>query len=419
MQQRKKAFKLLTICMMLMFSMLFTSVLAKAEQAKPELSVSEITIGIGTYGRGFIYNKTDDKYAISVKNPLEDAQYSFTSSNKDIVTVKKSGSKAYLTGVKKGTVYITCKQTLDGQTTTLGKCKVIVKNATLKPTKQVSGLVLGSGKFGSWVAEPLCYIENRIPDAKYTYTTNSKNFTLKDEKYNETQAGEGYFGFKQAYTAKKSGTYTVTVKETYKGKTKKIGTFKVIVHDLEIPENYPMEPNASIYYDDIIRYSRYDKEYFIEGDGFDARKKTSNSVVYIEENWYGAPRIYSLKDGTATLKIYEGTNESNKKYIGSCTIKVTSDYIAFSNKHYQSTVGYKNEIFFRTGSETTLDDIKITSSDESILTVKFSGEYKSFNIIPHKAGTVTITAKKGKEKISCTVTVYASAEARQKAMGYY
>ncbi len=243
---------------------------------------------------------------------------------------------------------------------------------------------------------------------------------MKDEKYNETQAGEGYFGFKQAYTAKKSGTYTVTVKETYKGKTKKIGTFKVIVHDLEIPENYPMEPNASIYYDDIIRYSRYDKEYFIEGDGFDARKKTSNSVVYIEENWYGAPCIYSLKDGTATLKIYEGTNESNKKYIGSCTIKVTSDYIAFSDKQYTAVVGVKrNDIYFRTGSKTNLNDIKITSSDESILTVKFSGENDCFNIITHKAGTVTISAKKGKEKISCTITVYASGEEFQKAMGYY
>lgn len=423
MLQRKKVFKLLTICMMFMFSMLFTSGLAKAEQAKPELSDSEITIGIGTYGSGsFYFHKTNDKYEISVNNPLEDAQYSFTSSNKDIVTVEKSGSKAYLTGIKKGTTYITCKQIFNGETTTVGKCKVMVNNSTLQlPNNQVDLLSIGSAKLGSWVQAPLCDIDYRIPDAKYTYTTTSKYFTMKDVKYNETNVGEGYFGFKQEYVAKKAGTYKVTVKETYKGKTRTVGSFKVTVHDLEIEKNYIMPLNTSVRCDYLIGYPKTGKSYYFEGDGFDANKKTSKSVVFIDNDQFGEPQLSALKDGTATIKIYEGTNKSNKKYVGSSTIIVKRDFIDFRlyDGEYETYIGHKYAtISLRTSPDVTLDDIKVTSSDKSILTVKYSKEENECILSPNKAGTVTLVVKKGKETISCTVTVYETEEAYKKATGY-
>lgn len=53
--------------------------------------------------------------------------YTFTSGNKKIVKVKKSGTKCYITGVKAGSTKITVKEKLNGKTKKVGTCKVIVK----------------------------------------------------------------------------------------------------------------------------------------------------------------------------------------------------------------------------------------------------------------------------------------------------
>lgn len=401
---------------MLMGVALPAGVTKKAQAAeKVQLSHTEITIGIGNYGgNAFYFHKTKDKYIITVDNPMKGASYTFTSSNKKVVIVKASGTKAYLTGINGGTATITCKQTLNGKTTTIGKCKIIVNKASIQEAAEANRLSMGTRSLGSWVQEPICYIRNRIPDAKYTYSTNSKNLTIKDTKYDETQAGEGCFGFKQTYTAKKAGTYTVTVNETYQKKTRKVGTFKVIIHDLEIRENIAISPKDTISFNSILSYKKNGMNYYFEGDKFDANIKNKNSIAYIADNEYGDPVIHGVKEGTAKFNIYEGTDKKSKKYVGSCTVRVSANYVSFNDSKISTYVGDESfYVYVSTDPETKLKDMTVTPSNKDVLSVGEGGSYMSglnWKIIPLKAGTTTLTAKKGKETTTCTVTVFATEE---------
>lgn len=409
--QKKKVISLFVALMMfvgLAFSTDISTATAQAAE-KAQLSDTEITIGIGNYGsNAFYFHKTEDRYIITVNNPIKSASYTFTTSNKKIVTVKTSGTKAYLTGIKAGTATITCKQTLNGDTTTIGKCKTIVNKATIREAAEASRLTLGTRSLGSWVQEPICYILNRIPDAKYTYRTNSKNLTIKDTKYDEIQAGEGCFGYKQTYTAKKAGTYTVTVNETYQKKTREVGTFKVIIHDLKVEENIAIAPKEAMAFNSILSYQKSGMNYYFEGDGFDANEK--KGIAYIAEDEYGEPAIYGIKEGTAKFNIYEGKEEKSKEYVGSCTVRVAADYVSFNDSNISTFVGDESfNVYVRTAPDTELEEMTVTSLDESILKVKSGSGYMfglKWEMKPLKAGTTTLTVKKGSETTTCTVTVY-------------
>lgn len=415
--RKKKIVSLLVIGMWLMMFILPVSISTNTAQAatKASLSESELTIGLGAYGSPmFIFNKTDDKYAITVNNPVKGAKYSFKSSSAKIVTVKAGKTKGYLTGVKSGSATITCNQTLNGKTTLVGKCKVTVEKATISPTYVAESLALGTASFGSWVAEPICNIYNRIPDAKYTYSTNSKDFTIKDTKYEETQAGEGYFGFKQTYTATKAGTYTVTVNETYNGVTRKLGTFKVAVHDLSIREDVSIAPGELIVISSLLSYSKKGINYYYEGDGFDVYKKSADSIAYIAEDKYEGLSIYGVKEGTAKINIYEGKNETSKVLVGSFTVQVSTEYITFKETNYTTYVGDPYcYIFVRSLAGTELDNITLTSSDEDVASVGQGGPFDElirWGITPLEEGTTTIHAEYGDKSASCTVKVYATWE---------
>lgn len=320
--QKKKVISVFIVFMLLMVSVFSVDISENVLKAatKTILSASEMAIGIGTYGgERSNFNKAKDKFVFNVKNPVKNAKYTFDSSNKKIVTVKNSGTKAYLTGIGYGTATITCKQILNGKTTTVGKSKVTVKKAYIREDGMKDYLHLGSGRLGSYVQEPLVEIYYRNPEAKYVYSSDSSDFTITEKKYTE-HLDAGDHDYAQEYTAKKAGSYTVTVKETYKNKTRKVGTFKVTVHNTEYVEalNIDLEFFGTV--SDIIKYEKSDMNYYIEGDGFDLNKKSEDSVIYLDSD--DRSIIWGYNEGTVKVKIYEGTNEANKKYITTCTITV-------------------------------------------------------------------------------------------------
>ena len=152
---------------------------------KATLSETKKTIGVGTYGEdNFYLHKAKTKYCVTVKNAQKGAAYAFVSSNKKVVTVKKSGTKGYLTGVKAGTATVTVKQTLKGKTVTVGKCKVTVKNATVSATENANE-TLGMGdnvQIGGAERDAICYIKYLNPDATYTYKSNDSNLKMTQVK---------------------------------------------------------------------------------------------------------------------------------------------------------------------------------------------------------------------------------------------
>ncbi|MFT4144914.1 MAG: hypothetical protein QM644_10715 [Mobilitalea sp.] len=243
------------LCLMVLFVALLAGNLfvpaqvAEAAAKSPSLSAKEMTIPMGKMSGKVSWDtslyETSFAKKLSVSNKVSGATYSFTSSDAKVVTISKDGG--YLTGLKAGSATITCKQTLKGKTTTIGKCKVTVKKAIFKADQKEFSVGSGEYSIQSFVNydDKAFYILYRNPSATYTWTTDSKNFTIKDIKidaayidsldiadewkglYKEPLGDGCIYGYE--YTAKKAGTYTVTVKETYNKKTVTVATFKVTV----------------------------------------------------------------------------------------------------------------------------------------------------------------------------------------------
>jgi hypothetical protein len=357
-----------------------------------------MTISRGSLNSESTFFTKDEYYKLEVYNPVKKATYSFTSSNKSIVTLKAKGSKAYLTGVKVGTATITCNQKLNGKTTKVGTCKVTVKKPKFY-SETYDGLPLGSGE-GFFI-----YDSYRNFNATYTFTSNSKNFTLK-ERVKKAEGADGY-QMVQSYTAKKAGTYTVTVKETYNKKTTTIGEMKYEVKNATVLEEQYVYLGESAYSYNLINNYRWDVSYL-----FDAVEKDILEFYVEEGNAY-----YKGKNvGTVTVNIYEDTKVPDKnKLIGSCKITV-KDYTLESIDTYidgtetnvgGSTIGLTVYKYPYAATET----ITVTSSDTKIATVSDINTDNYCEIKPVGEGTVTITITCGEFTKTETITVYADENA--------
>ncbi|BCN32569.1 hypothetical protein bsdtb5_38640 [Anaeromicropila herbilytica] len=416
--QKYKIVNIVVTCLLALAMVFTTEVPISMAKEKATLSDSKMTIGIGSHGQqnGF-FNKSQNKYQILLYNTQKGAKYTFASTNKKIVTVKSSGKYAYLTGVKKGSATITCKQKLKGKTTTVGKCKVTVKNASLNLayTKE-ENLPMGTGKIPK-IDDSIFNIENRNTNASYTFTTDSSDLTIKEKVVKvpkDFMGAPGYFYFGQAYTAKKEGTYKVTVTEKYKKKNRKVGTFKVVIHKTKITEQLSVGINDSVDLNTLLEYKRADMSYYIVGDGFDVSKKSKDSIIYIDSDGSNA-YIYGVNEGTAKLNIYEGKSESDRVLLGTCTVtvkKVPVESISFDEKSYSTYVGApKNDdtlyLYLSKEPYNASDDVIVTSSDEKIAKVVYDADAEGYKVIPVKEGKVTIKATCGNKTATCEISITA------------
>ena len=377
--------------------------------AKPSLSETKKVIAIGTYGYAGettpAFCERLGKYSINVQNSKKGASYTFTSSNKKVATVKASKTTGYLTGIKAGTTTITVKQKLKGKTTTVGTCKVTVKNATVKASSETSKELLSVG-IGTWFysddTQPICVIENMNPKATYTFVSNSKDFKMSQKLMNMPVWGDDFYVYAQTYTAKKAGTYTVTVKETYKKKTKTLGKIKVKVHDNGLQkENVTLPVGGDLNLQDLLKY--YNGGWIVEWDEEDILEPG-------EPDWNGNPTARAIKPGTAKLKYYYCFEEGKlEEQIGVCTvtvvdvkvtdiqfeedvINVCEDDQGYDPLNYKYTLVTDPEDFYYNG------DVTFTSSDEKVVSISSEGTCQI-----EGAGTAAVTITVG--DVSKTVTV--------------
>jgi len=390
-----KVFICLLIVMSLILPTSVTTVTARAAE-KPYIT-SELTIGRGsTYSDYFGYLK-NDKYTLEVYNPVKKATYSFTSSNKKVVTVKSSGTKAYLTGVKAGTATITCTQKLNGKTTKVGTCKVTVVNATAQ--LELFGplpMGTGSGYYLYWL-----YRNN---DAKYTYTSNSKNFTFKEV---ESKDGD-YVSVYQTYTAKKPGKYTVTIKETYNKKERTVGKFTVEVEKATVNSKAEVYEGETFWAFDMIRNFRTDCSYLFDYG--------EDGIVNIYNNEDGYTYVQGIKPGKATVKIYENTKKVDEsKYIGSCEVTVKELKIEELDVYFNGTETYVGDPYFYVEvykvPYNAPESIAVSISDPDIAQIEEEYGLEYFRIVPLAEGTVTVTVICGDITKSQTITIYENEDA--------
>lgn len=385
--------------------------------AKPTLNVKELVVPIGKMNEKVFCEKDKDGYLsldpnIFVENKKKGATYEFTSSNTKIVTISKKGG--YLTALKTGSTTIVCKETYNKKTTVIGKCKVTVKKSKVISYDYNKDFAIGSGILGVEVFDdgyynvslPF-YIEYLNPQATYQFKTDSKDFKFeiakltKEEKKIYTPTDQ----FAIRYTAKKPGTYKVTVTETYKGKTTTVGSFKIKVHDTEVRKTYELPVNSSTKVFNLISYDVENQNYYFLISTFDSENMDNNVIVLNKEDGY--LEVRGLKVGTATLKIYEGKDDSGR-YLGSCNIKVVEIPAESIEAEASEITTYVGDdyfyVYFYLDPYNTTDKLELTSSDPSVLKVE-KNEYGYWEYTPLSEGRAVITAKAGKVTASTVVNV--------------
>ena len=169
---------------------------------------------------------------IEVSGAPSKAKITYSSNKKSVATVS---SKGVVKGVSVGKAKITVKQTYKGKTKKLKTLTVQVRNAKIDKSNYVEG-DLWIGAQPGWVSKknPVDVSEYNVlsfknPKAKYTYYTDNKDLVM-DENGKATEV-------------KNSGVAEITVKETYKNKTRKVGIFSLILKDPE----YVGEDTLKIY----------------------------------------------------------------------------------------------------------------------------------------------------------------------------
>jgi hypothetical protein len=374
-----KLFKLLALMLLLAIFVLPSGILTNTAQAAAKPSVeAKMTIGTGSIVGSFdFYSKEEGKYSLSVSAPVKNATYSFTSSNTKVLTVKASGTVAYLTGVKAGTATITVNQKLSGKTTKVGTCAVTVKNSVIHQDF-VPELPLGS----SVASEPLVF-DYRNNDATYTYASNSKNFSMSET----IKKFDGMNFISQSFTAKAPGTYTITVKETYNKITRTVGTIKYTVKKATVSAEGSVDLGGDVWAFELLNNYRTDVPYYFTSDD----KKVLDIVS--DKNYVS---LKGLAEGTTTLKIYENAKAADEsKLIGKCKITVKKVKLTDLNIDFDETEAYVggDPIEFSVEKEpyNAFDEITVTSSNPNVAKVSELDEEGFGTVSPVSAGTATIT----------------------------
>ncbi len=419
---------LMTLCCALMAGNLFVpGAVAEAAAKKAAVSTTEMTIPVGKMNNKVYWNKNSwelsNAQKLSVKNAVKGATYQFTSSNTKVVTISKKGG--YLTGLKAGSATITCTQTYKNKKTTVGKCKVTVKNSALAVSDYGNEFPVGSDGFDLYdyyaSAEPLFSVTYRNPNATYTYASSSKNFSIKEIKYDASKAkdvtdnkeyqamlkdyiGSRYF-YGYQFTAKEAGTYTITVKETYNKKTKTLGSFKVVIKDTSISEaKKEILLGNSLNVFNLLNYAKDTQYYFIIKD-YD-ETNPDNNVLELSQSG-SELYLYAKKTGTADVTIREGSEQGT--VIGTVTIVVTEapcQSITVDSQEYTTYVGdeYFN-IYYDLEPWDTTDKVTLESDNPEVLKVEYDQEYEYWVYTPLKAGEANVTIKCGDQSVTSKVVV--------------
>ncbi|HEX2927874.1 MAG TPA: hypothetical protein VHP38_16730 [Ruminiclostridium sp.] len=347
--------------------------------AKPSIPATK-EIGTGSIVGAYDYYSKDNKYELSVSNAVKNATYSFVSSNTQILTVKASGSKAYLTGIKAGTATITCNQKLQGKTAKVGTCKVTVANSTISQD-YTPELPLGSGNL------EVLEFANRNNDATYTYVSDNKNFTMKEN----ISTFDDMLFIHQTYTAAAAGTYTVTVKETYNKATRVVGKIKYTVKKAAVESEETVALGSSIEAYDLISNCRTDVNYLFEtGDSDIVQTSVEDDTI----------NIIGKKAGTTEINIYENAKTPDKsKLIGTCKITVKEISLKSIDCNFEETEAYVSDepISVEVTKEPSeaSGTITVTSSNPKVATVSDIDEDGFFEVTPVSAGTTTSTVACG------------------------
>lgn len=216
-----------------------------------------------------------DEYLISdrmyYRNP--DATYQYTSSKPSVATVSKNGTAK---GIKAGSTIITIKEVLKGKTRTVGTVTIKVEAATI--VKDLGRYDIGASSEGFFILTSdqklhiSSFIKYSISDAVYQFVSGDETIVKVEKRGNDTYI-----------VPLNAGVASLTIKETFQGKTRTVGTVCTAV--------------------DLRRYLEINKQYLVS---------TDTSYVTVSEGVEGSVEsLLSVKD---FKKYYVDFNNLEIKY---------------------------------------------------------------------------------------------------------
>ena len=209
----------------------------QAASKKIEISDKKVSIGLGAQG----------VEQVLISNKKESAVYTYKSSDTSIVKVD---SQDILTGVKYGTAKITVREKYNGKTSVVGQYEVEVKKTTIKDVAKADDFLwaeIGKATFEDNPFNLQDYVEdklfdNRNMDASYTfYSGDTSILKIKSNGLVEETL--------------KAGKVRITIKETYKKKTRTLGDI-----GMEIKEPEFTKAGRTL---NIVKYSSLDMNKYL------------------------------------------------------------------------------------------------------------------------------------------------------------
>lgn len=402
--------------------MMVTAIPVQAAIKKTTLAAKTAHISLGTKGAHKIGESLFEEGAhqVAIKNAKNGIKYTCTTSNKKVVTASVKSNKINLTGLKAGKATITCKQTVKGKTTTIGKVTVTVHKTTIKwddieghglnkiiPSNGENALY---GEMGGFYT--MYYSTDK--NVKYKISVDKKGLSVSTKNTKTVYSGARFLNS----TATKAGTYKVTLTQTYK-KNKSTSTVTTKFEDVKIRDSatlYVGKPEFWTYLTEGC-LSNY-KLYELKGVNVDIFTKTDDSIIYVDEDY----NIHALKEGTVEVEVYYYDKETQKLQEKLGTVKIDVKIVHTEDIYLEldDTMTYvgavdENGLGIRIDVDVepyeSVDPIEMVSSDESVVKVgKVTDEYEGtvYYYVPVGAGTATITATSNGVTKSETVTVYAT-----------
>ncbi len=390
-----------------------------------------------SYNKGTI--SVNGEYSIYLTGKVKKASYQFASKNKKVATVSKKG---VIKGVAAGKTKITVTQKLKKKKTKVGTFTITVKKAVINSDFS-NGIDVSTqpGVYSeySYILYEDTYIDYANLKAKYKfYSSDKTKLTISTNgKIKDTNG---------------SGKVKVIVKETYKGKTRTVGSISVNLvgpsfkgkEDIELAKNETY--NIDDYVDNVARfymiYTAEDKENDPNEEAAKNDKSNDDDVLRMVYNsdggWEGV--LKAVGEGKRYVKLY-AYDYKQGKYITTpfskftVTVKEIKDAekiaTAFDLDNSEYANNYSSETDTYTMNTNNIDiihiyqtpfnytgDIKVTSSDTTVVKVpefekaegydSKKGYIGSIFLVGLKEGSSTVTIEANGAKREFTVKVKAS-----------
>ncbi|ROR25764.1 Ig-like protein group 2 [Mobilisporobacter senegalensis] len=175
-------------------------------------------------------------------------------------------------------------------------------------------LYASKGTIGISSTPEYLYVENKKDNAKYTYTSKNKKVATVD-KYGKL-------------TGVSKGKTDIVVKETYKGKTTTVGTYKL---NVALSKLFTKKMDVTAFNSATvpIDYYNYKAKY-----SFTPKDK---SILTVDKKGY----LVGLKEGSTTVTVTE-TYKKAKRSLGSVTVNVKMPAISKNSKSIDIGVNSTN-----------------------------------------------------------------------------